>query len=94
MSNYYVGQSLQIILDTNDSNLSSASVKQIKLKDPQGNETANTASITDTTKLTYTLPAASNTLVGTWRAQAYAEYSGSVVKIGDAVKFHVRDEFE
>lgn len=91
MAKYYVGQTLQLKLDTNDSDIGTASAKQIWITQPDGSILKKTATVTDSTYLTYTLTATETTTggAGGWRAQNYAEFAGSVVKFGDTFKFEL-----
>ena len=89
---FYEGQTLTLVLETSDSDLSSADTIQIRTKNPNGVEVNNTATITASTKLTCTL-ASSVIIKGKWSCQAYAEYSGGIIKKGRLVSFEVYESY-
>lgn len=89
---FYEGQTLTLKGQTNDSDIDSASLKEIRTKNPNGIVSENTATITESTKLTITLSAAS-VIKGVWSCHTYAEFAGGIVKKGRTYMFEVHEVF-
>ena len=89
---FYEGQTLTIKLETSDSDLANATLKEIRTVNPDGIVVNNTATITATSKLEITL-ASSVIIKGDWSVHAYAEF-GATIKKGRTFNFEIFEVFE
>ena len=74
-----------------ESDISSATVKQIHIHKPDGTESEHDATLEGTTKLRYTIPIQDQ--VGTWKAQIYVELPSGWEGHGRTFTWSVYDRF-
>jgi hypothetical protein len=93
MSKLYVGdEGTEMLVDTG-SDLSTATLLQLKVKQPDGTTVSWTGSQKETTKITYTIQAGEFAQAGKHYLQAYVE-SPTWTGLGDTVNFALVDPYE
>lgn len=93
MSNIYKGQTLLTIKLETGLDISSATVKKINYKKPDGTIGSWTASADGTTKLSYSITANDINQVGIWKMQAFVTIAGKDA-YGDTVDVDFKELFQ